>query len=175
MERWHDSRPVFKAGDISQAFQAEVFLSGAILPRSGSANAQLTNLDLNQVALSAFTLAADQTLNHLAKVVPGLAQTNVRAIAPVAALLAAKAVGIKVPDQTLAGVLAQHPQIGQLRLKEIDLSRFPVSSIPNLEAVQLQQFEGWMNSLVKDIPGLGQVPLGSMPNPIAELYNPVMM
>ncbi|NJR62950.1 MAG: hypothetical protein HC769_31690 [Cyanobacteria bacterium CRU_2_1] len=110
-------------------------------------------------------MAADQTLNHLAKVVPGLARTNVRAIAPVAALLAAKAVGINVSNQTLAEVLAQNPQIGQLRLKGIDLSRFPVTSIPNLEAVQLQQFEGWMNSFVKNIPGLGQVPLGSMPNP----------
>ena len=155
-----------KLGDISQAFQAEVFSPGAI--------AQLTNLDLNQVALSAFTLAAYQTLSHLAKVVPGLAQTNVRAIAPIAALLAAKAVGIHVSDQTLAEVLAQNPQIGQLRLKEIDLSRFPVSSIPNLEAVRLQQFEGWMNSFVKGIPGLGQVPLGSMPNPIAELGSLVM-
>ncbi|NJK52588.1 MAG: hypothetical protein HC936_06685 [Leptolyngbyaceae cyanobacterium SU_3_3] len=103
-----------------------------------------------------------------------MAQTNVRAIAPVAALLAAKAVGINVSDQTLAEVLAQNPQIGQLRLKEIDLSRFPVTSIPNLEAVQLQQFEGWMNSFVQDIPGLGQVPLGSMPNPIAELGSLVM-
>lgn len=155
-----------KLGDISQAFQAEVFSPGAI--------AQLTNLDLNQVALSAFTLAADQTLNHLAKVVPGLAQTNVRAIAPVAALLAAKAVGINVSDQTLAEVLAQHPQVGHLRLKEIDLSRFPVTSIPNLQAVQLQQFEGWMNSFVQNIPGLGQVPLGSMPNPISELGSLVM-
>ncbi|OUC14548.1 MAG: peptidase M23 [Alkalinema sp. CACIAM 70d] len=155
-----------KLGDISQAFQAEVFSTGAI--------AQLTNLDLNQIALSAFTLAANQTLSHLAKVVPGLAQTNVRAIAPVAALLAAKAIGINASDQTLAEVLAQNPQIGQLRLKEIDLSRFPVTSIPNLEAVQLQQFEGWMNSFVHDIPGLGQVPLGSMPNPIAELGSLVM-
>jgi hypothetical protein len=155
-----------KLGDISQAFQAEVFSSEAI--------AQITNLDLNQVALSAFTLAADQTLNHLTKVVPGLAQTNVRAIAPVAALLATKAVGINVSDQTLAEVLAQHPQVGQLRLKDIDLSGFPITSIPNLEAVQLQQFEGWMNSFVQDIPGLGQVPLGSMPNPISELGNLVM-
>jgi murein DD-endopeptidase MepM/ murein hydrolase activator NlpD len=155
-----------KLGDISQAFQAEVFSPGAI--------AQLTNLDLNQVALSAFTLAADQTLSHLAKVVPGLAQTNVRAIAPVAALLAAKAVGINVSDQTLAEVLAQHPQVGQLRLKDIDLSGFPITSIPNLEALQLQQFEGWMNGFVRDIPGLGQVPLGSMPNPITELGSLVM-
>lgn len=155
-----------KLGDISQAFQAEVFSPGAI--------AQLTKLNLNQVALSMFTLAADQTLSHLAKVVPGLAQTNVRAIAPVAALLAAKAVGINVSDQTLAEVLAQHPQVGQLRLKDIDLSGFPITSIPNLEAVQLQQFEGWMNSFVRGIPGLGQVPLGSMPNPITELGSLVM-
>jgi len=155
-----------KLGDISEPFQAEVFSTGAI--------AQLTNLDLNQIALSAFTLAADQTLSHLAEVVPGLAQTNVQAIAPVAALLAAKAVGIDISDLTLAEVLAQHPQLGQLRLKNIDLSRFPVTSIPNLEAVQLQQFEGWMNSFVKDIPGLGQVPLGSMPNSIAELGSLVM-
>ncbi|NJL56211.1 hypothetical protein HC928_14315 [bacterium] len=56
-----------KLGDISQAFQAEIFSPGAI--------AQLTNLDLNQVALSAFTLAADQTLSHLAKVGAG-ASTN---------------------------------------------------------------------------------------------------
>jgi hypothetical protein len=87
--------------------------------------------------LSAFTLAADQTLSHLAKVVPGLAQTNVREIAPVAALLAAKAADINVSDQPLAEVPVQNSQIGQLRLKDIDLSRFPVSFIPNLEAVKL--------------------------------------
>jgi hypothetical protein len=155
-----------KLGDISQALQAEVFSLGAI--------AQLTYLDLNQVALSAFTLAADQTLSHLAQVVPGLAQTNIREIAPVAALLAAKAVGLNGSDLTLAAVLAQYPQVGQLRLNDIDLSSFPVTAIPNLEAVQLQQFEGWMNRVVNAIPGLGQVPLGLMPNPITELGNQVM-
>ena len=155
-----------KLGDISEAFQAEVFSAGAI--------AQLTQLDLNQIALSAFTLATDQTLSHLAKVVPRLAQTNVSAIAPVVALFAARAVGIEPSDQTLAEVLATYPQAGQLRLREIDLSRFPITAIPNLEAVQLQQFEGWMNSFVKDIPGLGQIPLASMPNPLAELGSLVM-
>jgi hypothetical protein len=60
-----------------------VILQGrdAAFPACRKLYAQLTNLDFNQVALSAFTLAADQTLSHLAKVVPGLAQTNVRAIA----------------------------------------------------------------------------------------------
>lgn len=155
-----------KLGDISEAFQAEVFSLEAI--------AQLTNLDLNQVALSAFTLVADQTLDHLAEIVPELAQTQVREIAPIAALLAAKAGRIDVSNQTLAEVLATSPQAGQLQLRQIDLSSFPITSIPNLEAVQLQQFEGWMNSFVEEVPGLGNVPLGSMPNPIAELGSLVM-
>lgn len=155
-----------KLGDISEAFQSEVFSLEAI--------AQLTNLDLDQVALSAFTLAADQTLNHLAEIVPELAQTEVREIAPIAALLAAKAGGIDVSNQTLAEVLATSPQAGQLQLREIDLSSFSITSIPNLEAVQLQQFEGWMNSFVEDVPGLGNVPLESMPNPIAELGSLIM-
>jgi murein DD-endopeptidase MepM/ murein hydrolase activator NlpD len=146
-----------KLGDISEAFQPEVFSLEAI--------AQLTNLDLDQVALSAFTLAAEQTLSHLAEVVPELAKTPVREVAPIAALLAAKAGGINVSGQTLAEVLAISPQAGQLQLREIDLSSFPVTSIPNLKAVQLQQFEGWMNSFVEDVPGLGHVPLGAMPNP----------
>ncbi len=77
-----------KLGDISEAFQPEVFSLEAI--------AQFTNLDLDQVALSAFTLAAEQTLSHLAEVVPELAKTPVREVAPIAALLAAKAGGINV-------------------------------------------------------------------------------
>ncbi|MFO5491150.1 MAG: hypothetical protein ACLBM6_01085 [Cuspidothrix sp.] len=32
----------------------------------------------------------------------------------------------------------------------------------------------WMNSFVKNIPGLGQVPLGLMPNPIIEIGNLAM-
>lgn len=61
-----------------------------------------------------------------------------------------------------------------MKLGEINLSEFSISSIPNLDAVQLQQFTGWMNSNVSDIPGLGQVPLGAMPNPITEIGNLVM-
>ncbi len=116
-------------------------------------------------------IAREQTLSHLAQVVPELAKTQVNNITPVATLLKSK--GIAASNLTLAQVLTQY-EVGQMKLGEIDLSEFSISSIPNLDAVQLEQFTGWMNSNVSDIPGLGQVPLGLMPNPITEIGSLVM-
>lgn len=152
-----------KLGDISEALQAEKFSLQAI--------ADITSIDLNNVPLSEFPLIEEQTLSHLATVVPQLAQTPVKDIQPVTALLQTK--GIKPVSLTLSQVLKQY-QIGQMQLKEIDLSKFSLISIPNLETVPIQDLTNWMNSFVKNIPGLGQVPLGLMPNPIIEIGNLVM-
>ncbi|WP_234300909.1 M23 family peptidase [Sphaerospermopsis aphanizomenoides] len=152
-----------KLGDISEALQAEQFSLQAI--------ADITSTDLNNIALSEFPLIEEQTLSHLAKVVPQLAQTPVKDIQPVAALLQTK--GINPANLTLSQVIKQY-QIGQLQLQEIELSKFSLTSIPNLETVPIQNLTNWMNSFVKNIPGLGQVPLGLMPNPIIEIGNLVM-
>ncbi|MBD2772608.1 M23 family metallopeptidase [Iningainema sp. BLCCT55] len=154
-----------KLGDISP-LQPELLSVGAI--------AQATNLNLNQVALSTFTLVAEQTLDQLVKAVPLLGQFNVRDVAPVDTLLATKAVGIDVSSLQIAQVLAQNPQLGQLKLGETDLSGYSVSSIPNLDSTPLQQFTGWQNTFIEDVPGLNAVPLAAMPNPIAELGSLVM-
>lgn len=155
-----------KLGDISEALQAEEFSLQAI-----QANTDINSVDLNKIALSEFPLIGEQTLSHLSQVVPELAKTQVNNITPVATLL--KSQGIAASNLTLAQVLTQY-EVGQMKLGEIDLSKFSISSIPNLDAVQLQQFTGWMNSNVSDIPGLGQVPLGLMPNPITEIGSLVM-
>ncbi|MBX9252395.1 M23 family peptidase [Desmonostoc muscorum CCALA 125] len=161
-----------KLGDISEALQAEEFSLQAIaLGIQPEANTDINSLDLNKIALSEFPLIGEQTLSHLAQVVPELAKTQVNNITPVATLL--KSQGITASNLTLAQVLTQY-EVGQMKLGEIDLSEFSISSIPNLDAVQLQQFTGWMNSNVSDIPGLGQVPLGLMPNPITEIGSLVM-
>jgi murein DD-endopeptidase MepM/ murein hydrolase activator NlpD len=154
-----------KLGDVSQALQPELLSVGAI--------AQATGLNLNQVALSTFTLVAEQTLDQLVKAVPMTGQFNVRDVAPVAALLGTSSVG-DVSDLQIAQVLAQNPQLGQLKLGETDLSRYSVSSIPNLDSTPLQQFTGWQNTFIKDVPGLNTLPLAAMPNPIAELGSLVM-
>lgn len=161
-----------KLGDISEALQAEEFSLQAIALRTvPEANTDINSIDLNKIALSEFPLIGEQTLSHLAQVVPELAKTQVNNITPVAIFRKSK--GIAASNLTLAQVLTQY-EVGQMKLGEIDLSEFSISSIPNLDAVQLQQFTGWMNSNVSDIPGLGQVPLGSMPNPITEIGNLVM-
>ncbi len=161
-----------KLGDISEALQAEEFSLQAIALRTvPEANTDINSIDLNKIALSEFPLIGEQTLSHLAQVVPELAKTQVNNITPVATLLKSK--GIAASNLTLAQVLTQY-EVGQMKLGEIDLSKFSISSIPNLDAVQLQQFTGWMNSNVSDIPGLGQVPLGLMPNPITEIGSLVM-
>jgi hypothetical protein len=152
-----------KLGDISEALQAEQFSLQAI--------ADITATDLNNIALSEFPVVKEQTLSHLAKVVPQLAQTPVRDIQPIAALLRAK--NIEAANLTLAQVLTQY-EVGQLKLGEIDLSKFSLTSIPNLETVPIEDLTDWMNSFVKNVPGLGQVPLGLMPNPIREVGNLVM-
>lgn len=162
-----------KLGDISEALQAEEFSLQAIatLRTVPEANTDINSIDLNKIALSEFPLIGEQTLSHLAQVVPELANTQVNNITPVATLL--KSQGVAASNLTLAQVLTQY-EVGQMKLGEIDLSKFSISSIPNLDAVQLQQFTGWMNSNVSDIPGLGQVPLGLMPNPITEIGSLVM-
>ncbi len=164
-----------KLGDISEVLQAEEFSLQAIqaiaLPTQPEANTDINSIDSNKIALSEFPLIGEQTLSHLAQVVPELAKTQVNNITPVATLL--KSHLIAASNLTLAQVLTQY-EVGQMKLGEINLSEFSISSIPNLDAVQLQQFTGWMNSNVSDIPGLGQVPLGLMPNPITEIGSLVM-
>ncbi|BAZ03025.1 hypothetical protein NIES37_70380 (plasmid) [Tolypothrix tenuis PCC 7101] len=161
-----------KLGDISEALQAEEFSLQAIAFRTApEANTDIKSIDLNKITLSKFPLIGEQTLMHLAQVVPELADIQVNNITPVNALL--KSQGIAASNLTLAQVLKQY-EVGQMKLGQIDLSKFSISSIPNLDAVQLQQFTGWMNSNVWDIPGLGQVPLGSMPNPMTEIGSLVM-
>ncbi|WP_236721522.1 M23 family peptidase [Trichormus sp. NMC-1] len=152
-----------KLGDISEALQAEKFALQAI--------GDITSIEFNKIALSEFSLIKEQTLSHLAKVVPQLAQTAVKDIQSIAALLKTK--GIQPANLTLSQVLTQY-EVGNIKLGEIDLSKFSLTSIPNLEAVPIQDLTNWMNSFVKNIPGLGQVPLGLMPNPISEVGNLVM-
>ncbi len=155
-----------KLGDVSQALQPELLSVGAI--------AQTTGLNLNQVALSTFTLVSQQTLNQLAKAVPLLGQFNVRDVPPIAALLANKTGGIDVSELPITQVLTQNPQLGLVLLGETDLSRYSVSSIPNLDSTPLQQFTGWQNTFIKDVPGLNAVPLAAMPNPMTELGSSAM-
>ncbi|MGB3206879.1 MAG: M23 family peptidase, partial [Crinalium sp.] len=126
-------------GDISQALRSE------LLPVSEVG--KKTNLDVKSIALSAFPLIGEQTLNQLVEAVSSLGQVKAANIPPVAALLATKGLTNSL-NLSLSSILNQFPQVGNSKLKEIDLQQFPLSSIPNLDATPLQQFNGWQNAVV---------------------------
>jgi hypothetical protein len=152
-----------KLGDISEALQPERFSLQDII--------DITSTNLSKVSLTGFPLVEEQTLSHLAQVIPQLGQTRIKDIKPIAALLKTK--GMEVSDLTLDQVLIEY-QVGQIKLGEIDLSKFSLSSIPNLKIVPIQDLTNWMNSFVNNVPGLGQVPLGLMPNPLSQVGDLVM-
>ncbi len=149
---------ILKLGDIAEALAPQNFSLGQIAAISGT--------NLANLALSEFPWLAEQTLSQLVEAVPGLGQFDVGEIAPVAALLGTQSFpfGQRMP---LANLLGQNPALGELKLNQIDLSQFSFNSIPNLESSILGDFSNWQSSFVAEVPGLGQVPLGQMPNPVA--------
>lgn len=149
---------ILKLGDISESFGSEQFNLNDI--------ANISKSDLDNTPLSDFALVKIQTLKHLANIVPNLAQKPLYKIPPVAALVNKFFPSLSTSNLTLGNLLARSPQLGSLELGSIDLASFPISDLPNLEFVQLMQFEGWENSFIKDIPGLNAVPFASFPIPV---------
>jgi len=149
-------------GDIDEALRPDLASLSSIAQ-------MVSNLDLKQTALNSFPLAGQQTLKHLADIVPSLAGLSVDRIPPVATLLSSSGIALPNTSTTLSKLLQQYPQLGNLQLKSIDLSKFSISSIPNLDLVQLGQFKDWQSSLINQIPGLKDLPLAYFPQPLIEL------
>jgi hypothetical protein len=153
-----------KLGDLSEALQPEALALSQI--------AQITKADLTKVSLASFKLAGEQTLEQLVKIVPNLGNLRVGDVPPIASLLQKIAPGIS-PSAQIADAIAGNPALSNAQLGQIDLSDFSIRSIPNLDAIALSKFHLWQNSFIKDIPGLGQVPLGMMPKSLTSVGNMV--
>jgi murein DD-endopeptidase MepM/ murein hydrolase activator NlpD len=130
---------------------------------------------------SGFELAGKQTIQHLVDIVPGLGELSVSDVEPILDLFKTKIPGLSNfggsdgdVSGTLADVISSNEALGELKLEEIDLSQYSLSDIPNLDSVELGQYQEWANAFVEDIPGLNQVPLSEFPNPIAEIGGIVM-
>jgi murein DD-endopeptidase MepM/ murein hydrolase activator NlpD len=162
-----------KLGDLSESLHPEDFSVDAI--------ASLLGIDLNEAALSAFELVGQQTIQHLVDIVPGLGELSVSDVEPILDLFKTKIPGLSNfggsdgdVSGTLADLISSNEALGELKLGEIDLSQYSLSDIPNLDSVELGQYQEWANALVEEIPGLNQVPLSDFPNPIAEIGGIVM-
>jgi hypothetical protein len=123
------------------------------------------NLSLNQIgattgqpvaqgSLASFPLVQTLTVSQLAQAVPGLAQTPISQVPPIAAL--AQQQGL-VSGGTVGGMASaiQGP-LGQLGGQ---LTQFGISQIPGLDSTSLSQLPGINSAKISDIPGLDQFPL----------------
>jgi hypothetical protein len=125
---------------------------------------QGTKEDQSQKSLAEFPLAGRQAVARLAAIVPGLGNRRVKDVPPLKALIGSQRGNV---NQTV-NQAASNPQTGQLTLNQIDLSPYPISSIPNLGQVPLGYFEEWNKAYIKEVTGLKDLPLASYPMPLLE-------
>ncbi|MEL7358230.1 MAG: hypothetical protein AAFN40_16905 [Cyanobacteria bacterium J06560_6] len=150
-----------KLGDFQTSLYPQIFNLHTI--------ANLNGLDLQQVALDSLEMAAWQTVNDLVTAIPGLSNLPVQQVEPIAKLLSDSKLGsgLRLSD-SIGDVLTALPEVGQLNLGQLgdQLSSFAITDIPGLEDVPIQNFQDWGNSTISGVPGLANVPLAQMPNPI---------
>jgi hypothetical protein len=143
-------------GDIEDAFKTSSFsLSNisAIVPHQ-------QDLTLKDLGLMQW-----QTPSSLVQAIPELGNLNVNQVKPIADLL--EKAGI-YNDGTIAEVLQSNPKAATLALGQVNLSQYSINSIPGLATTQLSKFKDWQRALIKEIPGLNQIPFDKMPQPISD-------
>ncbi len=180
----YDLSRVWKAGQTADTYLKLGDFQTSLYPQIFNLHtiAQITNLDLKQIALSALETAAWQTLDDLVTAIPGLGNYRVADVSPIAALLGQASRFPGTPgfnpdtslpgvssDATIADVLNANPELGQLSLGKLgeQLNQFAIADIPGLENVPLQNLRDWGNSTIGGVPGLADVPFDQMPNPVA--------
>ena len=147
---------VLQLGDLEASLAPQEFTLNDINDRIIEPN------DFSSLPLSEFSLLEEQTLENLVDAISGLGQEQASDIEPINALLEQEGVST---DGNLDS-LVNDESIASLELGLIDLSNFPVDSIPNLTNTELENFENFEQSAISEVPGLSEVPLGNFPNGI---------
>ncbi len=168
----------WQAGQTPDQYLSLGDITEALRPDLLSLTAINNDNNTNKIPLNSFPLLTQQTLKQLLSVVPSLGQFSAKQIPPIAAVLSsqkANSIGSFAVDgdTPLSTLLTNHPALGNLKLNEVDLSQYAIADIPNIESVQLGQFQGWQDALIADVPGLNALPLASFPVPLAELGSAV--
>ncbi|MEO1671438.1 MAG: hypothetical protein AAFR77_11735, partial [Cyanobacteria bacterium J06631_2] len=156
---------ILKLGDVEEGFASQELSIGEI--------AVLTEVETNDIALSAFELAKEQSLGELVEVVPGLGQQQVSEVEPIAKLVETR-IGSGYEDTSIDSLVESDLVAKELKLGEVDLSQYSIDDIPGLEDTALKEFAGWENAGVNDVPALSKVALSQMPNPLSSVAMPVM-
>lgn len=112
---------------------------------------------LSQAATQSVTQAGGQVLNQATSQVGGFAG----GVLP-----------FNVSQLTVGQLETQYPQLAALGLKNLDLSKYTMSQIPELGNAQLGNFQSWEQVLMKGVPGFDKIPLSRFPSPFGESETP---
>lgn len=152
-------------GDIDEALRPDLLSLNTITQT-------LNYPDLYTFSLDSFPLLGQQTLEELVDAVPSLESKSAAQVPPIAKLLQTKSPQTNL-NSPLKEIVAPDSALGKLKLNQIDLSPYTVADIPGVETVQLSNFTGWQNSLIKDVPLLNSLSLASFPIKLNESGNTV--
>ncbi|MBD1853418.1 hypothetical protein H6F87_26250 [Cyanobacteria bacterium FACHB-502] len=124
---------------------------------------QIVEFTPDQVQLSRFNLLTSQPLPQLVQSIPYLKNFPVREVAPIAALVNADG-----DDARTVAMVVSQLDVAKRSLADLGdrLKQFHLSDLPNAAATPLLAFAGWQQQSFADIPGLSEVPLTQMPQPI---------
>ncbi|MBE9110330.1 hypothetical protein IQ273_12995 [Nodosilinea sp. LEGE 07298] len=157
---------VLKLGDFQTSLYPQLFNLQTL--------AQMGQIDLSQVALSALEMVGWQRVEDLVSAIPGLGNLRLEQVPPLEALISealpvSSLQGLNGNDLTLSNLVAEFPDLGQLSLGQLgsQLNSFALTDIPGLTGISLQNFRDWGNSTIGGVPGLASVPLDQMPNPLS--------
>lgn len=130
--------------------------------------------DLGGRSIQDFPLLGDQSINDLMLAIPTLGGFDVETLPPIEALVDAE-LGDRVRQgQTLFNAVQRWPELGELVLGDIDLSAFAINEIPGIAQTALGTLDGFDRATLDQVPGIGDLPLSSFPNPVAAVGNMTM-
>ena len=118
---------------------------------------QTSTLPQGVPTLADFGVIKKQTISTLLKAIPQLGNLDISQVPPLRDLLSIN--GMQVSSGALATLVEQNPALGNLPLKQLDLSQYNLDSIPGglLSTTPLEAFNGYQETFVSEIPGLKMV------------------
>jgi len=151
---------VVMLGDADDAFK----MSDLNLKTIGAHALPAATPKTTELTLKDFGLMQWQTPKSLVKAIPSLGNLNLKRVPPLATLFSKNG---GLGGGTVSQTVASNPQVADLTLDKIDLSKYSLDSIPGLTKTQLVKFKAWQQAYVNQIPKLNRVPFDKMPQPIS--------
>ncbi|NES01772.1 MAG: hypothetical protein F6K22_02390 [Okeania sp. SIO2F4] len=123
---------------------------------------QMGGLSPKNTPLSSIELFQNQGLKDFVNSVPGLKNKKLNQVPVLKELIGQYEVLGPLDGEKKLKYFINKPNLTNIQIGEIDLSKYSVTSIPNLANTPLSEFKGWENTPLSSIPALEEIPLPNL-------------